>query len=188
MRTIAAPAASAQASDSMILVLLVDMMLTVPVYMSSAPITISFGGVDYLGLGNLGSVEAVDDGPGEYKNLVFTLNGVASDVISLALNESIRGRAVYVRLATVSQSTGLVLDAPLIWSGSLDQMPIQMGQASSVINVTAEHRGVTFGRPKPINYTDADQKRLSAGDTSLKTIQSQSTHTDVWPSAQFWRK
>lgn len=188
MRTITASAALALAAESVTLVLLVEMLLDVPVRMSSAPITINFGGADYLGLGNLGSVEAVDDSPGEYKNLVFSLNGVASDLLSVALNESIRGRAVYVRLATVNQTTGVVLDAPLIWSGALDQMPIQMGKDMGAINVTAEHRGVTFGRPKPLNYTEADQHRLYPGDTSLKTIQSQSTHPDVWPKASFWAR
>jgi hypothetical protein len=189
MRALTAPAVTALSGDSLVLVVLVEMMLTLPVRVCSASVPVVYNGNTYLGAGTLGSVEAVDDSPGEFKNLVFTLAGVANDLLSVALNEPIRGKLVRVRNAILDPATGVILDAPLFWTGALDQMPIELGKEASTISVTAEHRGVTFGRPKPLNYTDADQRRITIGtDTSLKTIQSQSTHNDVWPNASFGRR
>jgi hypothetical protein len=188
MRAISPAALAVLSSETVPMVLLVEMLLTQPLRMSSASVPITYGGAEYLGLGHFGAVEEVEDSPGEYKNLVFALNGVASDLISIALSENIRGKPVTMRLGVMDPNNFTVLDAPVIWAGTLDQMPIQMGKETGIVNVTAEHRGVTFARPKPLNYTDNDQRRLFPGDTSLKTIQSQSTHPDVWPAASYFKR
>ncbi|HVJ19444.1 MAG TPA: hypothetical protein VM686_28690 [Polyangiaceae bacterium] len=188
MRTITPAAREALNGAVVGMVLLVEMYLTQTLRLTSASMPLSWGGNDYLGVGTLGGVEEVEDSPGEYKNLVFTLSGVAIDMLSLAMQENIRGKRVVVRMATLDAATLAVLDAPIIWTGTLDQMPVNIGTETATVNVTAEHRGVTFGRPKPLNYTDEDQRRLYPGDTSLRFIQSQSTHEDVWPAASYFRK
>ena len=185
MRTIDPAAAAVVGGVS---VLLVEMLLTTPTRMCSATQAITYGGNEYLAIGHLGAVETIDDSPGEIKSMRFILNGVSNDLLAVALAEPIRGKAVYMRLAILDPDTHAVLDAPLIWSGTLDQMPIQMGKESSVISVTAEHRGATYARPKPLRYADGDQQRLHPGDTSLRFTTSQANHQDVWPAAAFFRQ
>jgi len=167
---------------------LVEMNLTQTVRFCSAPFALTFEGNEYTGLGNLGAVGEVDDSPGEYKNLQFTLSGVSVDLVSIAMQEPIRGKRVVLRNAIVSSTDFTVLEAPIVWTGTLDQMPLLFGDTTGEINVTAEHRGLTFGRPKQLQYTDNDQRRLYPGDTFLRFIQYQSAHEDVWPAASYFRR
>jgi len=188
MRTLSPAAQEALESGNAREAALVEMYLTQTVRFCSAPFALTFDGNEYQGLGNLGAVGEVDDSPGEYKNLQFTLSGVSIDLVSIASQEPIRGKRVVLRNAVVSNVDFSVLDAPIVWIGTLDQMPLLLGDATGDINATAEHRGVTFGRPKQLLYTDDDQQRLYPGDTFLRFIQYQSTHEDVWPAASMFRK
>jgi hypothetical protein len=187
MRTLD-PAASAALDDSaVVVVILVEMALTETIRLCSASHDITFGGQVFQAIGDLGSVDEVKDEMGEVSGLNFSLSGVRNDNLSIAINEPIRGKAAYMRLALLSISTLAVLDAPLVWSGTCDQMPVEFGKVTSAINVVCQHRGVTFARPKPLRYTDADQQALFPGDTSLRFVAEQSQHPDVWPAASFFR-
>lgn len=166
---------------------LVKMELTEPILMCSASHLLSWGGEDYLALGDLGTIQEIDDSPGENKSIQFTLNGVKPELLSIALAEPVRGKVVTVRMAIVHPDTHAVIDAPVVWRGTLDQMSVTMNQTTSTVNVTAEHRGATFARPKPVRYTNVDQQKLYPGDTSLQYITSQANHQDVWPAASFFK-
>lgn len=188
MRAVNGPALAQLNAERMKIALLVEFQFSQPVYMNTANLNITYGGNTYLGLGTLGAVNEVDDSPGEYKNLTFTLSGVSIDIIAIALAENIRNKRVVVREAIIDQDSLTVLDAPVIWTGVMDQMPIQMGEGTASVTLSAEHRGITFARAKPLNYTEEDQRRVDPTDTSLRFIQSQSTHQDVWPAAGFFRQ
>lgn len=190
MRTID-PAAEAVLNGSVVpLVLLLEMQLTETVRLCSSTYEVTFEGNDYLGVGILGSVGVVNDSPGEYKPLRFNLSGVSTDVLAIAMEEDLRGKRCSLRMAVLNPTTHAVLDAPLNWSGDLDQMPIVLpaeDDGSFSVGATAEHRGMTYARPKPLRYTNVDQQRLFPGDTSLRFIDAQSSHPDVWPAASFGR-
>jgi hypothetical protein len=93
-----------------------------------------------------------------------------------------------VRLAVLDPATQAVLDAPIVFTGTLDQMPINHGAQTSTIGVTAIHRGETYRRPKPLRYTDGDQQLLHSGDTCMRYVISQSQVQDVWPAASYFRQ
>lgn len=188
MRTVDNEALSTLDGRTAPMIMLVEMMLTEPLRMCSATRGVTFGGEEYLALGHLGAVETIDDSPGENKSLRFSLNGVNRDQLAIALQEPIRNKTTTIRLAVLHPDNHAVLDAPTVWTGSLDQMPIQMGKDTSTINVTAEHRGATYARPKPLRYTDVDQQRLHPGDTSGRFAKAQANHPDVWPAASWGRQ
>jgi len=191
MRTIDSAAADVLEGPEVVLVTLVEMLLTQPIRMASSSRTIVFDGDDYLAVGNLGTIDTVEDSPGEYKAVRFNLSAVSTEVLAIALEEDIRGKPCSIRMAVLDPDTHAVLDAPLIWSGTLDQMPITLPVDASntfAIGATAEHRGMTYARPKPLRYTDVDQRRMFAGDTSLRFMDSQANHPDVWPAASYFRK
>lgn len=170
------------------MVLLVEMLLSSPVRLCSAPYPVVHFSNTFDGVGTFGSIEEVADSPGENKQLRFTISGVPSEALALAMGEDIRNKPCNVWVAILDPDTHAVLDAPLLWAGTLDQMPIRMGNETSTISITAEHRGVTFGRPKPLRYTDVDQQRLFPGDTSHRFITSQANQKLVWPAAQYWAR
>jgi hypothetical protein len=188
MRTIAPAAAAALAGQAVPLIGLLDLLFVVPVRLSTTPFDVVYGGNTYKGVGNLGSIDQVDDSPGEYKAMKFTLSGISNDTLAIALNEEIHNVAVQLRVGVLDPITSAILDAPLVWAGTLDQMPIEFGAQSSAISVTAEHRGATYSRPKPLRYTDTDQQRLFPGDTSLRFVASQANHEIVWPAASFYKQ
>lgn len=189
MRTITTDAVDVLAGPRMGLAILVAMDFSSPVRLASGAVAIEYLGQLYYGAGALGSVEPIADDMGSgTQGLHFTLSGVPSDLIALALRDDARGVACSVRLAVLHPDTHALVDAPLMWSGTLDQMPITWGPVTSTIGVTAIHKGALLRRPKPLRYTDGDQQRLYPGDTSLRFLISQSQKQDVWPAASFLRK
>lgn len=188
MRTLTAPAIAALGSPDVPMALLLELGYSTVIYANSSAVTIDHAGHAWLGAGALGSVDAVRDSSGEMTGLKFTLSGVPTENIALALTESARNKSCKLYLAILDPATHAVLDAPLIFSGVLDQMPISEGQGSSTLGVTAIHVGQLFSRPKPLRYTDGDQQRLYPGDTSMRFLNSQSQHKDVWPAASWGRR
>lgn len=186
MRTIDSSAQAELEGRDVALAVLVFMDLTEPMRLCSAGRDIEFDGDTYQALGDLGSVEPIKDSIGEIKGLRFMLSGVSNDNLVIALDELIKNKAVAVRLAVLHPDTHAVLDAVLLWSGTLDQMPIEFGKTTSVINVTSQHRGVTYSRVKALRYTNADQQRLFPGDTSLRFVAEQAGHQDIWPARGFF--
>lgn len=188
MRAISGAAATALASGATAMVMLVEMQLSETLRFVGGSSDIVYAGNTYYATGALGTVEEIDDSPGENKPLRFMLSAVPSDMLAVALQEDIRNKPASVRLAVLDAVTHAVLDAPLIWTGSTDQMPVSHGRHTSTIAVTAEHRGTVFARSKPLRYTDVDQQRLYPGDTCAQYVTSQANHPDVWPAADFGRQ
>lgn len=188
MRSLSASVLAALSGPVVPVALLLQMDFTTPVRLASAAVAIDYGGNTYYAAGTLGSVDAVVDEISGTQQLRFGLSGVASDVLALALGEDVRGVACELRLAVLDPATYAVLDAPLLFTGTLDQMPIQHGASTSTVGVVAIHRGDTYRRPKPLRYTDGDQQLLHPGDTSMRYVLSQSQAQDVWPAASYFRQ
>lgn len=190
MRILPAAAAAALASPRAPVCLLIRMDLPDPVFVCTADLHIEHDGHTWIGVSLVGSIEEITDTVGDRVPLRFTLSGVPTDVLALALvsaNEA-RGKRCRVYLHIYDPDTYLPLYTELFWSGTLDQMSINEGKDSGSVSVTAEHRGVTSARPKTLRYTNADQQRLYPGDLSLQFMVSQSTHQDVWPSKEAQQK
>jgi hypothetical protein len=186
LKTLAAPAL-AVLGNRLAMAQLVAMDLTVPIYVTTSRDSIDWGGHTYVG-GRQTAIDSIKDQGGEVQGLSFQLSGVPNDLLAIALAEPIQGKAVRVYTAIMDADTLAILDVQPSWAGTLDQMPITQGIETSVITVTAEHRGIAFARPKGIRYTDGDQQALVPGDLSLEFIVAQASHQDVWPSAAFFRQ
>lgn len=186
MRTLTGPAA-AVLGHRLALVQLVQLDLTLPVRVASCRDDIVWSGNTYLG-GKQIAAEGIKDQGGEVVGLSFQLSGVPTDLLTIALSEPIQGKTVTVWTALLDADTLAILDVLQAWKGTLDVMPISVGMPTSSITVTAEHRGLTFARPKGLKYTSGDQTALYPGDLSLEYIVAQSTHQDVWPAAAFFRQ
>lgn len=186
MRTVSAPGV-ALLGGKWSLALLIELQLTVPVYLATCRDSIDYGGHTYVG-GKQTAVGELKDAGGEIVGLRFGLSGVPASMIAIALAEPIQGKLARLSLAMMAPGTGAITDVLLLWTGTLDQMPISESGDLATINVTAEHRGMTYSRPKGILYSDAEQQRLFPGDKSLEFLASQAQHVDVWPASTYFRK
>ena len=189
MRTLSG-AGSALLGNRFAIALLVELQLTQPVRVSTSRDSIEWpvgSGKVFIG-GKQTGVDTISEQGGEVRGMAFTLSGVPTEYLSIALSEPIQGKVVVVWWCLMNPDTHAIVDVLELWRGTLDTMPISQGPQTGTIKVTAEHRGITFRRPRGTRYTDADQKRLAPGDRSLEFIVAQAQHQDVWPSAAFFRK
>ena len=169
-------------------VLLLEMDLTSTVYLAALDRDLEWGGHTYKGTYHLGSVEELNDAPGEIKPVRFMLSGVDQAFLNIARVEPIKNRRARLLLAVLDPDTHQVVSVLPLRTGSLDQMPIEFNGGECTIGATANHRGVTYARPKPVRYTDADQQRLHPGDTSMRFVAMQSQKQLTWPSVDFYKQ
>lgn len=187
MRSVTPSALAAVASRALAIFMLVRMELDEAVYLSSAG-DLEFDGKVWLGSGHVGSISPIEDSEAGRDALRFSLNGVSDANLALCLNPSVTGKRVQLREAILDPDTMQVLDSPVVWTGSMNQMTAQVGGDGAGVAVTAEHRSVTYGRPRPLRYTDGDQQRVSPGDKALQFVVYQANTKVVWPAASFYKK
>ena len=158
------------------MILLLTMETTPVVRLNSTSATVSYQGNDYLGAGNFGSIDSIADVPGDQGGLKFTLSGVPTDTISLALQDApnTKGARVTLQLALLYPASKAIADVLQLFRGFVDQMPITYEPAGWRRH-HGQHRrhlrappGETFSRPKPLRNTDNDQQKLYPGDTSRR--------------------
>ena len=132
-------------------------------------------------------LEPIEDSAAEMPGLSFTLPGVGSSSVALALDEEVEGVAARVYDALVDPDTGAVADAVLSWSGALNVPGLTDGRVATVV-ITAEHRGTVALRVKPSRYTDDEQRRLYPGDTSLAFDPATDAAPITWPARSFFTR
>lgn len=146
---------------------------------------LTWGGHEWQPLGVV--IEPVADSSTEMPGLSFGLPGVTGPSIALALVEDVEGVTARVYDALVDPDTGVVADAVLAWSGTLNSPQLEDGRTATVV-LQAEHRGTVALRVKPSRYTDDEQRRLYPGDTSLAFDPATDAAPLVWPAASFFRQ
>lgn len=133
--------------------------------------SITFGGNTFTGLGDLVNVSPIQEVRGTRPNgLTFTLNGVPSASVTIALADSYRGRTCTLWLAFIDANEALISDPVQIFSGRMDTMKIVDTGETSSITVQAESRFIELERSRERRYTDQDQKQFFPGDRGLEYV------------------
>lgn len=97
------------------------------------------GSDTYTGLGNLGAVSAVtEDGQLNAHEVDFTLSGVPSAYLSLALAEPYKYRPISLIMSFLDATGAVISDAFTMFKGKMDVMLIQEGADTSTVSVRAE--------------------------------------------------
>lgn len=191
-RALTSAVAAAITQPSVGLVLFVEMLFdSGTLRVCSAGYPLSWNGQTWQGVGALGTIEEVREGEsGEVTGLAFTLSGVPSTHLALALEEKYQGRVVNVYVGFLDLPTHAILADPVLeWSGRIDQMPIvDARDGNATVRVTAENELYDFARPAPLFWTDEDQRKLYPGDTGLRFAKQLSERTLTWPAAAFYRR
>lgn len=103
-------------------------------------------------------------------NANFTLSGIPSSIISLALAEPYQGRLVTLWFAVLDDAGAIVADPFAQFKGRMDIMEIQDQGDTAAITVSAESILVDLERPKIKNYTDEDQQSVFSGDRFFEFV------------------
>ncbi len=140
-----------------------------------------WSGDTYLGAGNFGRVqpfkEVVD---GSAQGTAFTLNGIPSSLLALALNENYQGRPAKLWLAALDSSNAIIADPYLIFGGRMDTMTISDDGNTGSITMTAENRLIDLNRSRERRFTDQDQKIDYPTDRGLEYVVGLQDKQVVW--------
>lgn len=129
--------------------------------------TISFGGQDYTGAGNLGQISEIEETT-ELRavGINLSLSGVPSELLSKVLTENIRNKNIKIWFCLCNSNFQIIGDSILIFDGTMDTLAISDQGGTSTIQVTAESRIIDLSRPRTQVYTDEFQRTIYATDKS----------------------
>jgi hypothetical protein len=111
---------------------------------------LTWDGQTWTGMGDFAGVSSLSETENIQANgAVFSLNGVPSAAISMALNYEFRDRPCTLYLGVLNITTGaLIADPYPIFGGRMDTMSIEDGADTGTISVTAESQLIDLYRPR----------------------------------------
>jgi hypothetical protein len=153
---------------------------TGPVLVASTPFDITFSGRTFLGVGRLGSISAVQEGP-EMKSYGVSLQmaGIPVEYFSEMIAERFQDRACRVWVGFLDTSHRVTGTPTQIFGGRMDVLTLDRGETITV-SLTAESRLVDWERARVRRYTDQDQLRAYPGDKGLEFVQATTDMELVW--------
>jgi hypothetical protein len=138
--------------------------------------TLTVGGEDYVGSGNLLSVSAIEEtSEMAVKGATLTLSGVPSEVVALALNEPYQGRVCNIYFGVIGEQV-----FNQVFSGYMDQMNINDGGDTATIELMVENRLIDLERARVARFTSGYQKSIYPGDLGLDFVEDLQDKDIVW--------
>ena len=140
---------AALADPACLLAQMIEIDLPIPWYLNTTGWDIVYSGNTYLGAPGVGSIDVVEETPGEIKGLRFRLPAIVDADLATALAGMPQATAIRIYTAVLLQSTSAaqIVYRKLEWAGRLDVPAIAETDSESMIEVTAEHIGIDLLRP-----------------------------------------
>lgn len=138
---------------------------------ASTPFSVFIGVDEFFGVGDLGSVSAIEEAPGAPAGRVtVTLSGVKTSLISTALNQKYQGRRGSIWRGNLDSDHVLVGDPDLEFRGLMDTMPIKL-RDTGTISVVIVDRFARWERPldNP-RWDNADHQARRPGDKFFEFV------------------
>lgn len=135
-------------------------------YLHNSIGTYTWGGNDWLGVGDLGEISQIEEGAeiSPYK-ITLSLSGLDPDISGAALTEDYYLQPVTVYLGVLDADDALLADPTVVFEGAMDQMTVSVGaQGGDVISLTAESELARFNKASNLKYTSAQLQDDFAGD------------------------
>jgi hypothetical protein len=187
MRSLSADTLAALSARELRIVQVILMQFTgLTVALNSSNRDLTFSGFTSLGAAGLGTISPINDSPGEIKGLQFTMSGVPSEYLALALDDAaiVQGAQTTIFLAILNEA-GAVIEAPVDWSGRLDKMTIEENGDTCTVTANAESSAVDLLHGNALTTSNADQQFLYPGDRAFEYVSSQEQPV-VWPTKQLF--
>src|SRR5581483_5501473 len=135
------------------------------IYVWSDVTPIDWNGHTWTGIGHLGSISpAPETTEVRADNIVISLSGIPSSLVSKVLGEVRPNYPVKVWFGCLSESGAVIADPYLTFQGLMDVPTIQENGQTATISITVENRMVDLQRARERRYTDKDQQQLYPGD------------------------
>lgn len=126
--------------------------------------TVTWGGNDWLGVGQFGGIDAVtEDFSGIARPVRLSLSGVDTSLLDEVVDQTYQSRTVTIYVGFFSTETGaLAGDPEVVWEGLMDTATITVDGSQGTISLNCEPR--LRREPRIARYTNEDQQLLHSGD------------------------
>jgi len=142
--------------------------------------TISWGGNNWVGAGNLAGIDTLDESTEiEMQGFAFTLLGIDPSLLALIAAEGYRFQPVQLWMAVMNDDFTAVSDSIRIFGGRMSHMTITDSGDSGSLVVHAENELVRLNEKNEIRYTDDHQRTIFPDDTALRFI-SATLDGEIW--------
>lgn len=158
--------------------------------LSNSNLTITWGGYEWSGLGNLGNVTAVEEEDGlDAKALTFTLNAAIPANIALSAGDvrEYRGREAKMYMCPLDDQFRLIGTPTICWRGFMDIMTIGIEEDNSSIALRCETSAYSLKRKPALRMNAPQQKNRYPTDTGFDYLNSLISDPQVWLSKKFQR-
>lgn len=169
---------------SIVLATLVDLdFASGHVYANDGIGSLTFGGNQYLGVGQYGNINVVEEAIDvTAKPVILTLSGVDASLVSTAMFDNNQGRSVSIYVALFNQGTQQFVDTPeAVWVGKMDWPKIDIDQGTATITINCESR--LRQAPRISLQTDQDQQIAYPGDTFYNRLADIANYRSNWGAA-----
>lgn len=131
-----------------------------------------FGLETYLGLGDFGGIssnvtEDISQSPSAVK---FSLTGVKSSLIQIALDDAYHRRDAEAMFGFDDENGELIDDPVIVWSGYMDKADIVLGKQTGEITLTCESRLTIGQQSSDLRFSDEDLQAAVPGDLAGEYI------------------
>lgn len=158
--------ATAAAKPAVGMVTLIDLLFGGgSVYAHDGLGTLVWNGNTYLGVGDYGSLDVIDETTETIaKSVTMKLSGVPGTILTDAMTTDYQGKQVniWVGLLDINALTWIA-NPEVVWEGRMDYMAVTLGQNTAEISLVCENR--LNREPQIARYTDTDQQIAHPGDT-----------------------
>jgi hypothetical protein len=136
----------------------------------------SIDGETYLGAGSLLNISGLEEaGDMSAKGVSVTLSSLPASLISLAWQEPFMRRKARILFGVQN-----VDDFVEVFSGYMNEMPIEDSAESGTISVLIDSKMVETGRSRDIRYTHESQQTLYPGDTFFSYVADLADKEVMW--------
>jgi hypothetical protein len=154
---------------------------TTTVYFWTGIGNIVFNGATWSGSGDAIKLSPLQETAAtEAVGVSFEIQGVTSDLISLALSEPIQGRGASVYIGFLDANEALISTPLGPFAYIMDTINITEDPQKPSITLTAESYLSTLEIPRPSRYTHEDQQINFAGDNGLIFVPSLQEKQILW--------
>jgi hypothetical protein len=139
--------------------------------------TKTIGGEEYIGTGSLLGISDIGETAEiAAAGVTLTLSGVPSELLSLALSEPYQNRIARVHFGLIGSED----DMAEVFTGTMDQLNIEEGPETSVVQVAIENRLLDLERPRVRRYTNNDQQSRFPGDKGFEFVETVQDREIFW--------
>lgn len=153
--------------------------------------TITWNGQEWLGVGTIGTISAIEETDGlEPKAVTFTLNAAQQSWLGMAVGpvEEYRGRSAKLYMCPLDEGFRLIDTPVLCWTGIMDTVSVGLDGEAGQIALKCESSAYGLKRRQSLRINAAQQKKKYWWDTGLDFLEGLIARPQLWLSKLFQRQ